>query len=133
VIVFTRERADGKLGGDPDPLAPVTMTHAKATLSRPAGKIVWRPVETPSGGVYLRPLSDDEALRANAAKLRAAVPPEGLTRTDFHKRPPAGLSRKDAEAARDLLIELGHIEETERTRGATNQKARVYVLTEGER
>lgn len=127
VIVFTRERPDGK-GGEPDPMAPVTMTHAKATLSRPASKIVWQPIETMSGGVYLRALSDDETARANARKLRAAIPPEGITLTDLHKRTPAGLSRAAAKAAIDLLEELGQVVQAEQPHGATKQKAKVYTL-----
>jgi hypothetical protein len=111
VIVFTRERPDGK-GDDSDPLAPVTMTHAKATLSRPASKILWQPVETLTGGVYLRALSDDETARANGRKLLAAIPPEGITATELHKHPPAGLGRGAAKAALALLVDTGQLVES---------------------
>jgi len=127
VIVFTRERPDGKQGGESNPLAPVTMTHAKATLSRPADRILWQPVETSSGGVYLRPLSDDETLRANGRKLLAALPPEGITATDLHKRPPAGLGRSAAKAALEHLLEIGQLAETERPHGHNRKPVAVYT------
>jgi hypothetical protein len=134
VIVFTRERGD-KQAGDTDPLAPVTMTHAKATLSRPAEKIVWQPVET-ACGVYLRALSDDEKTRANARKLLAALPPEGITSTALHKSSStrAGLSRGAAEAALELLEESGEVVRTTRPhgRGGTREPVEIFVPARGE-
>jgi hypothetical protein len=123
VVNFTRP--DPKGGEEPDPFIPVTMTHAKATLSRPASKILWQPVETPSG-VYLRALSDDETIRANARKLLAAIPPEGFTETEVHKRPPAGLSRTAAKAALDLLRETGRVVPFERQHGGNRQPVTAY-------
>lgn len=128
VVNFTRPDAKGD---EPDPLAPVVMKHAKATLSRPAGKVLWQPVETVAG-VYLRPLSDDEEIRANARKLLAAIPAEGVTFSDLHKRPPAGLSRAAARAALELLAETGVVTGTTEDRHR-NKGVIVYRVAEGSR
>jgi hypothetical protein len=121
VVTFTRP-------DDADPLAPVVMSHAKASLSRPAARIRWQPVET-IDGVYLRALSDDEELRADAKKLRSAIPPGGMTASDLHKHPPAGLARAAARAAMDHLVEVGavvtSVEDRPRNKGVT-----VYRLAE---
>jgi RecA-family ATPase len=125
VVNFTRPEARGD---EPNPLAPVVMTHAKATLSRPAQRIQWLPVETVAG-VYLRPLSEDEEARANARKLLAAFPPEGLTETDIHKKRPAGLSRAAAKSAFEFLVETGGIVGTTEDR-PRNKGVTVYRVAE---
>jgi hypothetical protein len=103
------------------------MTHAKATLSRPADRILWRPVETTMGGVYLRAMSGDETLRANARKLLSAMPPEGITTSALHKKPIAGLGWRAAEAALEHLREIGEVIEVERPHGRNRQPVTVYV------
>lgn len=123
VVNFTRPGAKNEDEGDP--LAPVVMTHAKATLSRPADKILWQPVET-TCGVYLRPLSDDEEVRASGRKLLATIPPEGITLSDVHKRPPPGLSRAAARAALEHLATCGAVVGTEEQRGRNKQVVTVY-------
>jgi hypothetical protein len=133
VIVFTRPSPKGD--DEPNPLAPVVMTHAKSTLTRPAGRIQWQPVEIQLEGngpaVYLRPLSEDETARANAQKLLAACPPEGFTSTILHKRPPAGLSRKAAREAFEFLVEAGQLSEVDRPHGSNRQPVKAYVPAEG--
>ena len=124
VVVFTR--SEGKGGEEKDPLLPVTMTHAKATLTRPAGKVLWQPVETPCG-VYMRALSDDEELRADGRKLLRALPPDGFTASELHKRPPAGLSRGAARAALEFLVETGQLTPTERPHGRNSKPVTVYL------
>jgi hypothetical protein len=129
VVNFTRPDAKGE---EPNPLAPVVMTHAKATLSRPARTIQWQPVETVAG-VYLRALSDDEEVRANARKLLAAFPPDGVTATDMYKKRPAGLSRTAGKAALDLLVETKLVVAVEvPSRGTNRQPTTVYQLAERE-
>jgi hypothetical protein len=129
-VNFVRPAAKGE--DEADSLAPVTMTHAKATLSRPAGKILWQPVET-ARGVYLRPLSDDEAVRANGRKLLAAIPPEGVTATDLHKRRLGGLTRSAAKAALEFLVEAHQVVPTEvPARGTNRQPTTVYRGAEGQ-
>jgi hypothetical protein len=107
------------------------MKHAKATHSRPAPKILWLPVETPAG-VYLRPLSDDEEIRACGRKLLAAVPPEGITFTDVHKAPPAGLTRKAAKAALEHLIDVAAVVGNDEERGRNRQIVTVYRVAGGQ-
>jgi hypothetical protein len=131
VVNFTRP--EPKNGEKRDPLAPVTMTHAKCTLSRPAETVLWQPVEAPNGWIYLRPLSGDETVRANATKLLAVIPPEGITASDLHKRPPAGLSRAAAKAALDLLLETRRLVPTERPHGNGHKRpVTVYTTPEGQ-
>lgn len=134
VLVMTpdRKRADGE-DAPADPLAPVRLTHAKSTLTARGSTITWKPVVS-EHGVYLHPMSDDEATRDDARRLHAylAACPEGLTPTALHKKPPAGLSRSAARAAMDLLLSTGRAVELEEARGANRTKATVYRLGRSE-
>jgi hypothetical protein len=130
VLVMTRDTKRGD--EDPDPLAPVQLTHAKCTHALPGRKISWRPVST-GAGVYLHAMSDAEGLHTDAQRLLAYLHawPDGLTSTDLHKNKPAGLGRCAAKAAMGQLVETGRATPSEARRGKTNQVATVYVATRG--
>jgi pyocin large subunit-like protein len=70
-------------------------------------------------------------VRANGRKLLATLPPEGITDSELHKRPPAGLSRAGARAAREHLSEVGAITRTAEVRGRNRQLVDVYRRSEG--
>lgn len=107
VLVMTRDKkGEGSEDAEDDAISTVTLTHAKASLSAPGPRIVWRPVPT-EHGVYLWPLSSREKERAEEQRLLAhlrCVGPAGLTQTDLHKKPIPGLPREAAKKAVKRLV-----------------------------
>ncbi len=134
VLVMTPDRK--RVEGDDeasDPLAPIRLTHAKATLSAKGPRIVWKPVVS-KHGVYLHPLSQREEAREDGRRLVAyleAVGSEGVTATELHKKPPAGLSRGAAKRALDHLAAEGRVVSSVEDR-ARNKGVMVYRLARGD-
>jgi hypothetical protein len=129
VLVMTRDRKQSE-EEDPDPLAPVRLVHAKATHTAKAKPVVWKPVVT-EYGVYLYPLTRAEEVRGDARRLLdylRDLGDEGVTRTDLHKRPPAGLGRSAAKAALEHLASTGQLVTAEEKRGRSKQTVTVYRL-----
>lgn len=131
VLVMTRERRpDAEEGEGADALAPVKMTHAKATHTAPGQPVLWRPVVS-EHGVYLYALSDRETATSEARRLRehlSGVTVEGVTASELHKRPPAGLSRAGTRAALQHLLATGAVAETKEARGRSKQLVSVFRL-----
>ncbi len=128
VLVMTRDRKPEDDDGEADPLAPVRLTHAKSTHAPAGPRIVWKPT-TCEHGVYLRVLSEVEETRDDSRRLLAhlrAMGKEGITRTDLHKKPPAGLGRNAAKRALESLLRSGDVEPVEVERGKNRQPATVY-------
>ena len=127
VLVMTRDRKEDE-DGEEDPLAPVRLTHAKSTHAPKGSRIVWKPVKC-ENGVFLRVVPKVEETRDEAALLLAhiqALGDAGVTRSDLHKKPPAGLARGATTRAMEALTRAGEVEQREERRGRTNQNATVY-------
>lgn len=133
VLVMARpRRAAGADEEDPDPLAPVRLVHAKSTHTAPGPSVVWRPVAS-EHGVYLYALSESEEARAHGQRLVThlqALGGGGVTKTELHKTPPAGLTRAEAKRALDHLLAAGRLDATEEERGKNKARATVYRLAE---
>jgi hypothetical protein len=129
IVNFTRP--EPKNSDEQDPLAPVVMTHGKSTHCRKAEQVVWQPVEASCGGIYLRALTGDEKVRADAVKLLALLPPEGFTMGELHKKPLPGLTRRSARIALELLIKLDWVEAIPRSHGKNKKALNAYVPKEG--
>lgn len=129
VLVMTPDRKPGEDDdGNADPLAPVRLTHAKSTHAPKGPRIVWKPVKCESG-VYLEPVSQAEETRDAARRLFAhlvEIGAEGVTVSELHKKPPAGLSRNAAKDALGYLVESGRVVESVEKRGRNRQDATVY-------
>lgn len=134
VLVMTRERKpEADESEEPDTLAPVKLTHAKSTHTRPGQAVIWRPVAS-EHGVYLYALSDRETANAEARRLREhlrGLAVEGVTASELHKHPPAGLSRSGTKAALRQLQAAGEVVETQEARGRSKQLVSVFRLAGG--
>ncbi len=132
VMTWDRKPEEGT-EEDPEQLAAVRLTHAKATLSAKGPRIVWKPVKA-EHGVYLHPLSQREEAREDERRLLThleAVGAEGVTTSELHKKPPAGLSRGAARRALDHLAAEGRVVSHAEDR-ARNKGVLVYRLARGE-
>lgn len=129
---MTRDRPPEDEEDSSDPLAPVRLTHAKATLSSPGARLVWRP-ETCEHGVYLRAVSQEEEATTEARKLLGYLRgrPAGVSSSELHKNPPAGLGRAATKAALERLVGKGLVTATEEERGRNRALATVYRASEG--
>lgn len=130
VLVMAREKKTGEDDPADDAVSTVTLTHAKATLSAPGPRIVWRPVVTPHG-VYLWALTQREEANAEERKVLAyvaAAGSEGVTAKALHVKPPTGITRGAARAALERLVASGlvisTVEDRPRNRGVTVYRAR---------
>ncbi|HEX9107362.1 MAG TPA: hypothetical protein VF832_09035, partial [Longimicrobiales bacterium] len=114
---------------DPDPFAPVRLTHAKATLTARGPRIVWKPTAC-EHGVYLHAQTDSEGLYEDARRLHdhIAQASAGVTGSEIHKKPPAGLPRLRAERALHHLVETGRVIATVEDR-PRNPGVTVYRVT----
>lgn len=133
VLVMTPDRKAGE-DEDADPLAPVRLTHAKATLTARGPRIVWKPVKS-EHGVYLHALTEGEGLREDARRLlqHLAQVGEGVTMSDLHKHAPAGLGRAAAKAALLHLADARRVVARDEERGRNHQRVTVYRLAEAVR
>jgi RecA-family ATPase len=133
VLVMARDRKpEGE--DDADPFAPVRLTHAKSTHARPGPRIVWKPMAV-EHGVYLHSLTQGDETREAARRLHGHLVElghEGITRTELHQKPPAGLGRNAAKAALEHLVEAGRVVASEEERGRNRQVTKVYRAAEGE-
>ncbi len=131
---MTPDRKPGGDDEDADPLAPVRLTHAKATLTARGPRITWKPVKS-EHGVYLHALTEGEGLREDARRLLAHIAQggEGVTTSDLHKHTPAGLGRAAAKAALQHLADSGRIVPCDEERGRNHQRVTVYRLAEAAR
>jgi RecA-family ATPase len=130
VLVMTRDRKpEEDEEGEPDPCAPVRLTHAKSTHAPKGPRIVWKPTAC-EHGVYLAPLSQAEETHDAAKRLLAYLADAGeITRTALHKETPAGLSREIAKRAMTELVEAGKVTASAEKRG--RQFAEVYRVADG--
>lgn len=131
VMTWDRKPEEGA-EEDPEQLAAVRLTHAKSTLSAKGPRIVWKPIVC-QHGVYLYPLSQREEAREDGRRLVAyleAIGAEGVTATELHKKPPAGLSRGAARRALDHLAAEGRVVSSVEDR-ARNKGVQVYRLAGG--
>lgn len=107
----------------------MTLTHAKASLSAPGPRIVWRPVVTPHG-VYLWALTQREEANVEERKVLAYVAAcgaEGVTAKGMHDKRPAGLTRDGAKRALERLVAarlvVATVEDRARNKGVTVYRA----------
>lgn len=129
VMTWDRKAVDGG-EEELEQLAPVRLTHTKATLSAKGPRIVWKPVPAVHG-VYLVPFSRGEEAREDCRRLvehLGAVGSKGVPFSELHKKPPAGLSRGAAKRAMEQLVSEGRVVSVEEERGQTRQRALVYRL-----
>jgi RecA-family ATPase len=113
-----------------DSLGPVTLTVKKATHGEPGASASWVPVvEKDLGAVRLEYRTPDfqavDEAQQVAAHIRAAGE-RGVTRSDIHKNPPAGLGRAAALRGLDYLRAHGRVVERQEVRGPNKQLVTVY-------
>jgi hypothetical protein len=125
-LVVTRPRGE--------PLAPITVTLAKATHAQAGATMKWMPINDSGVGIpRLEPWTAESAGVHDADELDAYIllatqASGGITHSALHKKPPAGLGRAATQRALALLLARGTVKKREEPRGRSKQVATIYYV-----
>ena len=113
-------------------LGHVTLRAVKTTHARPGDSISWVPVVVPHlEAVRLEDREPEREASDEATALHGALVAagRGITKTDLHKHPPAGLTRTAAKECMAYLLRAGLAVQRQERRG-TNPATIVYYAAE---